>query len=225
MRHELVLDDWIVTSDNSAAIGEKPLDAVSATDHHTAKFAARVALLEQWAAGSEAEAVLLHNFSGQAQWSRYIGGIRELFTEVGLTDIPIQGSSETNIETLQSGIAVTIFGKRRRRFSNDELEWFAYGMPLVGREVLEKEEQMADMKLLRENLSIGLIERIWPVGSKGIEKEMELLKGEPLRISADIDVTCSAGPSTCVLLGIRPVLVEKVKKQMGNLLFPLYIKA
>lgn len=223
MRHELIIGGWVITSDNSAAIGEKPLDAVAASDHLTAKFAARVALLEQWAAGSEAEAVLVHNFSGENQWHRYIEGIQELFTEVGLIDIPITGSSETNMETLQSGVAVTIFGKPVRKYGSEQLEWFAYGVPLVGNEVLEKAGQIADLKVLREGINQGFIERVWPVGSKGIAKELELVKGEPLQVSADIDVAASGGPAACVLIGVRPAVVEKMKGHVGNFLFPLSI--
>ena len=40
---------FIVTTDNSGGIGEKPGDIVAVPDRVTAYFAARVALLEQWA--------------------------------------------------------------------------------------------------------------------------------------------------------------------------------
>ena len=75
MRNALVVEGLIVTSDNSAAIGEKELDAVQVPDALAAKFGARVALAEQWAAGGEVSAIILHNFSGQQQWHRYIEGI------------------------------------------------------------------------------------------------------------------------------------------------------
>ena len=44
---------FIVTTDNSGGIGEKPEDIVAVPDRMTAYFAARVTLLEQWAAYAE----------------------------------------------------------------------------------------------------------------------------------------------------------------------------
>nr|WP_316046884.1 hypothetical protein [Planococcus glaciei] len=89
---------------------------MAAPDRITAKFAARVALLEQWAAGSEPEVILLHNFSGEAQWNRYVEGIKEQFEEIGIEMPQLAGSSETNMPTLQSGIAVTMLGRQKENF-------------------------------------------------------------------------------------------------------------
>ncbi|RNF40045.1 alpha-ribazole-5-phosphate synthase [Planococcus salinus] len=223
MRHELLAEDWVITSDNSAGIGEKPLDAVSASDRNTAKFAARVALLEQWAAGSEPEAVLLHNFSGHAQWQRYVEGIEELFKETDMTSLPIAGSSETNMETLQSGVAVTMFGKRIRELTATDLTWFVYGAPLVGSDVLKNSEQVADTKKIRQALMSGLIDRIWPVGSKGIKREMELLSGKPLTVSAAVDVTASGGPATCVMIGVGKGKIKQLTPHFGIHIYPLHL--
>ncbi|MGI2327762.1 alpha-ribazole-5-phosphate synthase [Planococcus sp. YIM B11945] len=221
MRHELTLGEWVVTSDNSAAIGEKPLDAVQASDEMTAKFAARVALLEQWAAGSEPAAVLLHNFSGETQWARYVAGIEELFSEIGLTSIQLAGSSETNMETMQSGVAVTMMGKRIRDRVAEPLEWFVYGMPLAGQEVIEKKEQIADLKKIQQAQESGLIERVWPVGSKGIAIEAERLLGKTIEALPAIDVFVSGGPSTCVLIGGREEKIDEMKNHFGEFFIPL----
>lgn len=225
MRHELALGDWVVTSDNSAAIGEKPADAVFAPDAVTAKFAARVALLEQWAAGSEPEAILLHNFSGEAQWARYMEGIAELFKELG-RPLPQQaGSSETNMATLQSGIAITMMGKRKRRVESAEgLAWYAYGKPLVGNAVLEQKDQVADLGKIAAALDSGLVRRVWPVGSKGIERETALLFGREAVVFADVDTKVSAGPASCVLIGVSSVEKETLERHFGNILFPLRIE-
>ncbi|MGB6407055.1 MAG: alpha-ribazole-5-phosphate synthase, partial [Planococcus donghaensis] len=106
MRHELLIDGLVITSDNSAAIGRKEQDVVQVSDAVTAKFAARVALLEQWAAGSEPQAVLIHNFSGTSSWDAYVEGVTELFAEAQSALPAISGSTETNMPTVQSGIAV-----------------------------------------------------------------------------------------------------------------------
>jgi len=221
MRHELQLGEWVITSDNSAAIGEKSLDAVAASDKLTAKFAARVALFEQWAAGSEPEAILLHNFSGEAHWNRYTEGINDLFSEIGIAAPQIAGSSETNMETLQSGIAVTMLGRQTRKTNFENLQWFIYGKPLVGKDVLDKCEQIADAKKIYEALKDRIIDRIWPVGSKGIRNEAERLFGRELSLSADVDLEVSGGPASCVLVGVRPEQTESMKQHFAQYVFPL----
>ena len=224
MRHELQVDGWVITSDNSAGIGEKAMDAVAAPDQLTAKFAARVALLEQWAAGSEPEAVLVHNFSGHKQWEAYMAGIKEVFLEAGMELPQIGGSSETNMETVQSGIAVTMMGRQNRSFDSEELLWFVYGRPLVGKAVLEQKEHVADLKKIREGFKSGLVERIWPVGSKGIEAEAKRLFGDEVAVSAAVDLQTSAGPSCCVLLGMKKERVKEAERFFGELLEHLIVE-
>lgn len=221
MRHELQIGEWVITSDNSAAIGEKPQDAVTAPDRLTAKFAARVALLEQWAAGSEPEVILLHNFSGKAQWNRYVEGITEQFKEIGLETPQLAGSSETNMPTLQSGVAVTMLGRQKRELPAEGLQWFIYGKPLVGPDVLDKREQIADVKKIYDALNKGIIEQIWPVGSKGIASEAERLLGRKLTLSAEVDLEVSGGPASCVLIGVRLEQIESMKQHFGTYIFSL----
>ena len=225
MRHELELGDWIVTSDNSAAIGEKPADIVFASDTVTAKFAARVALLEQWAAGSEPAALLIHNFSGEAQWERYMQGIEELFAELGRPMPQCAGSSESNMATLQSGIAVTMLGKRTGKLIQpSELSWYVYGQPLVGKDVLEQSERVADLKKIADALTNGLIRRVWPVGSKGIAQEAELLFGQKVDVSEIVDTAASAGPASCVLIGVFSKERKPLEIHFGSCLYPLIRK-
>ncbi|PSL40598.1 alpha-ribazole kinase [Planomicrobium soli] len=221
MRHELLLGDWVVTSDNSGGIGEKPMDFVKAPDGLTAKFAARVALLEQWAAGSEPKAVLLHNFSGEEQWHRYIEGIKELLAETGTKNVQFSGSSETNIATMQSGIAVTMIGKRKYEIAAETLEWFVYGMPLVGEDVLLKKEQLADLKKLSEARASGLVKQLWPVGSKGIGYEAKRLLGEEIAPIAGINLEASAGPSTCVLIGALKEMRDQLVEHFEAYIYPI----
>ncbi|WP_370455130.1 alpha-ribazole-5-phosphate synthase [Planomicrobium sp. CPCC 101079] len=222
MRHELLLGEWVITSDNSGGIGEKPMDFVKAPDAVTAKFAARVALLEQWAANSEPEAVLIHNFSGEEQWQRYVEGIEELLAETGTENVQFSGSSETNIETLQSGIAVTMLGKRKEDVSIKSLEWFVYGVPLTGEDVLLKTHQLADLKKLSDARASRLIERLWPVGSKGIGYEAKRLLGEEIHSDHSINMNASAGPSTCVLIGVRGGNRNRLAEHFGRYIYPIH---
>ncbi|CEG21908.1 hypothetical protein BN1080_00828 [Planococcus massiliensis] len=224
MRNGIELDGWVITTDNSAGIGCKELDVVKAPDQLAAKFAARVALLEQWAAGSEPEAVLVHNFSGDAQWLAYKAGIEEIFQEAEMAVPQIGGSSETNMATLQSGIAVTMLGRQQRFVLSEPLQWFVYGKPLVGKAVLEQKKAVADLKKIRTAIRSGLAERIWPIGSKGIAAEARKLFGETASLSADIDLAASAGPACCVLLGVKKDWVKETERFFGEFLEPLIIE-
>ncbi|TWT06943.1 alpha-ribazole-5-phosphate synthase [Planococcus sp. CPCC 101016] len=222
MRHEILIDGFVITSDNSAGIGEKEQDVVKAPDAITAKFAGRVALLEQWAAGSQPQAVLLHNFSGAAQWTAYMEGIKELFDEAETALPQISGSTETNMPTLQSGIAVTMIGKQCRQLPAAELLcWFVYGIPLVGEEVLTQWNKTADLALIGKGIDAGLIERVWPVGSQGIAREAELLMGRQVEITTELDQHRSGGPATCVLVGVMPLNYEQTQQFFGENLFSL----
>ncbi|ANU22386.1 alpha-ribazole-5-phosphate synthase [Planococcus donghaensis] len=222
MRHELLIDGLVITSDNSAAIGRKEQDVVQVSDTVTAKFAARVALLEQWAAGSEPQAVLIHNFSGASSWEAYVEGVTELFVEAQLVLPAISGSTETNMPTVQSGIAVTMIGKELRKYmSVDSLDWFVYGVPLVGQEVLTHVHQTANLALLKKALDTSLVERIWPVGSKGISKEFELLMKRPVKILTSVDSKKSSGPASCVLVGVQHDNLEQARRYFGEHMYSI----
>ena len=162
---------FIITTDNSGGIGEKPGDLVSVPDNITAKFAARVTLIEQWAANSTPVTVLIHNFSGSTSWGKYVQGVEDLFQEAGLEPPAITGSSETNMNLSQSAVAVTMIGWKNPAPLHDDVQWFTYGTPLVGDEVIEHPKKIASLRKIREAMDSGIIEKLWPVGSHGILAE------------------------------------------------------
>lgn len=214
----------IITTDNSGGIGEKPGDLVAVPDRLTAFFAARVALLEQWAAHAEPISILLHNFSGSTSWEKYVEGIHDLFTEAGLQTPPISGSSETNMTLLQSAMAVTIIGRTIEQPIGEEVQWFTYGTPLVGNEVLDRADEVASLRVLKEAMEIGLIQQLWPVGSRGILEEVRTMTSdETAKIESELDITKTAGPSTVVLLAIPTTKREEAKTFFGTLLRELNI--
>lgn len=204
MRHAIQLNGMIVTTDNSGGIGEKKADLIFVKDEVTAKFAARVALLEQWAANAEPSAILIHNFSGEQSWGKYVQGIADLFREIGIEVPTISGSTETNMPLNQSALAVTMIGEVVRFPRDEELRWFTYGTPLVGDEVIEQTEKIASVQKIYEAFQKGLIERIWPVGSCGILHEVRMLTRNDEAIVKSIHNTAkSAGPATVILMGVK----------------------
>jgi len=222
MRNALKLSNgFIITTDNSGAIGQKTLDVIKVPDDMTIYFSARVTLLEQWAEGAIPEAIILHNFSDEEAWERYINGIKRLFEEIAMPVPRITGSTESNIKTLQSGVAITMIGKCMKEFSPVQyLKWFTYGKPLVGEKLVEEPENIADMKCIYEAIQHNIVERIWPVGSKGISKELQILFGEE-SCECAWNIHESAGPSTVVLVGIYEGKVQQAKRFFGGLLRPI----
>lgn len=218
-RNAMQLGEWVVTTDNSGGIGEKQDDLVAVPDQVTARFAARVVLLEQWAADAEPEAILLHNFSGDTSWDRYCEGVQDVFDEIGQATPQISGSSETNMTLQQSAIAVTMMGRQQATKQPSTGSWFTYGTPLVGEAVITRATEIASLSLLNKARQNDLIERIWPVGSTGILAEYRAATSDPTCSAvSSLDLEASAGPATVVLLQIDDAHVTKARELFGDLL-------
>ncbi|MFJ7970069.1 hypothetical protein [Psychrobacillus sp. NPDC096389] len=216
MRNAVLLPNGLVlTTDNSAAIGEKEADIVQVPDEVVAYFAGRVALMEQWAAGAYPVSIVLHNFSGNKSWDKYIEGMEKLFREIDQPCPELTGSTESNMETLQSAMAVTMIGTKQ--ITNAEnYRWYVYGKPCVGKEVMTVSEKIANMKKIWDGLNNGIVKRVWPVGSSGITGECKRL-GLSCQLK-EWDTEKSAGPATSVLLGIANDRVEEAKLHFGQYL-------
>lgn len=214
MRNAILLpNDLVLTTDNSAGIGEKAADIVRANDEIVSHFAARVALLEQWAAGATPLSIVMHNFSGNKSWDKYVAGIANLFATIGEPCPVITGSTESNIAMLQSAVAVTMIGEKVRK-SDEAFTWYVYGVPCVGDEVLNESEKVADLKKIWDGLTNDLVVQVWPIGSTGILEECKRLglRGEV----EGWDVLKSAGPATSVLLGIVTNRIDEATIHFGR---------
>lgn len=225
MRHALKLaNGFVVTTDNSGGIGEKQADLVFAPNDVVSYFAARVALLEQWAANAQVESVIIHNFSGDIAWQGYVQGVNRILKDVDLERILVTGSSETNMDLLQSAMSVTMIGRCIKVVKSD-ITWFIYGQPFVGSEVLNNSKAIADLKKVKLAIDSGFVTSIWPVGSKGIQEEVRILfANDNLFVHSDVDVEKSAGPCTVVLVGVKKESIERASLHFGNELRELTIK-
>lgn len=217
MRNAMKLTNgFVVTTDNSGGIGEKEADIVYAPNDVVSYFAARVALFEQWAAGAEVESVIIQNFSGEPAWQAYMEGVKKLLEEAAMSPIQISGSSETNMDLMQSAMSVTMIGRSKEE-TDCEVTWFMYGQPCVGSEVLENSHAIADLRKVNEAMSSGLVKKIWPVGSKGIQAEARaMLANDTLCVISEIDVMKSAGPSTVILIGVPPGSIDSARQHFEN---------
>lgn len=213
MRNAVAVGDFIVTIDNSGCIGEKPLDIVQTTNEITAYYTARTAIIEQWCAGAMPVQLLMANFTGDAAWEDYVRGVTRVFEEIGEHVPPLTGSTESNFESQQSAVALTMLGKRFFTPTKEGCRYFVIGIPLVGEEVLQHPKQVASLAELYLLLKNGVIQAIWPVGSKGIGAEMVRFIGEGY--TCDIDLHHTAGPTTTVLVAVNPQNVALLNKKIS----------
>lgn len=219
MRNARIIDQLVITSDNSGAIGEKPMDVVSVPDTVASYYSTRVVLLEQLAANALPFEIILLNFTGQDAWQRYVEGIEKVFREVELPIPTISGSSETNIPTLQSGFGLTMIGKlQRRKDLNEKLHWYSYGYPLVGDNLLARLHQVADLKKVIQAMESNDISAIMPVGSKGVRHELQQFTDvdETVLEQLPYDASTSAGPSTVILVAVNDQQQKELEKIFPN---------
>lgn len=196
MRHAVSLGGGLwIGMDNSAGIGEKPHDVVQAPNALVASMAARVALLELWCVGAEPESIFMMNFTGDAAWPAYEQGLHQLFEELGTPMSNLAGSTESNIETLQSGIAIQLIGRVIKKPVR-EGDCYLLGSPLVGQAVVERAHEVVSLGELQKARQFGIVSYVHPCGSGGVARELERLG---ISTSTEIPVG-SAGPSTCVLV-------------------------
>lgn len=222
----------IIASDNSGAIGMKEQDYVHVPYETVAYFSFRVAAMECIAAGGQPMSVVLHNFCGNEPWDELVRGIQKGLKELGLKDIPITGSSESNFSLHQSAIGLIILGKRTDskwmdlRYS-PQLKFAVIGHPLVGPEVVANAEQIVPLSFFEKVSKLKEV-MIWPVGSKGILYELNQIfldvNFSQEMVSTDVDIIKSSGPATCFIVIYHADHEEKVKSITGDFFQRLQIE-
>jgi hypothetical protein len=219
-------EELVIASDNSGAIGMKVDDQVKVPYETVAYFSFRVAVMECISAGGEPFAVTLQNFCGEFAWEHLRVGIDDGLEELGLTEVEITGSTESNFSLKQSAIGVTVLGKRKiakqaeRLVFSSQLEIAVIGSPLVGNEVIERETEVVPLSMFNEINSLANVGTL-PVGSKGILYELNQLfsnlEFSESDISSNVDLTKSAGPSTCFIAVYPKEKQDEVVEIAGSL--------
>ncbi|MFW5992075.1 MAG: hypothetical protein ACOCQN_02675 [Halanaerobiaceae bacterium] len=220
-----IKDQYLVIGcDSSGAIGDKPGDVLKVPGQVVGRFAARVPLLEVRSVGAEVVSII-NTLSVEMEpgGRKIIEGIRE---EAAALDIPvdrvINGSTEENMETSQTGVGVTVIGQ----VSQQELRLgtshpgdlvAAIGRPCVGEEVLQYEEEIVNQSILTQLLDLDFVHEIIPVGSKGIKYETDLLAAMSgleceYRDDIEIDLYKSAGPATVLVVSLSENCYQKIVK-------------
>ncbi|RYG72398.1 hypothetical protein EU245_10475 [Lentibacillus lipolyticus] len=216
--------ELVITSDNSGAIGEKPQDEVSTPNTVVGSFACRVAMMECLAAGGEPQTIVMQNFTSHEAWQDYKHGVEQVLGELSLNQLPITGSTESNVASLQSGLGLTVIGIRRTaqtsEFSGDE-EFAVIGAPLVGNEVIDQPDKIAPLSVFQRLCQLESVKALRPAGSKGIAAAWREWTEREDKLEARIDLDKSAGPATCFLVAFDKGNAAEIREIAGELFHKL----
>lgn len=227
-----VTNDWVCVQacDTSAAIGNKLHDLVQVSPQLTGQMATRVVLMELLCLGVKPQ--LINVLSGnemEPTGALFNQGVMAELTRAGLTETEINGSTEENMETTMTCLGITALGlaqKHLLRMGKVQAgDWaFQIGLPLVGQDVVDRQEAMVtyqDLDWLERTLQDELHELV-PIGSKGslseafqvaeVNQKTFFIESH-LSDLATQQIYQSSGPATSILV-VGPALVEE--KLLGH---------
>lgn len=199
-------EELVVASDNSGSIGMKPLDDVKVAYDVVSYFTFRVAYMDCVAVGAEPIAINVMNFNGDKVWDALIQGIDQGMKELGINNLPITGSTESNFPLQQSAMSITVLGKRKIaserkcNLKEDQLQIAVIGEPMLGDEVIHHKEKIAPLHIFKWFIEQQEVCTVLPVGSKGIAYELsKVWPKSHISFGTNLDVTKSSGPATCFI--------------------------
>lgn len=215
----------VISCDSSGGIGNKENDVVEASPEIVGELTAQVGLMEILTYGAN-PITIVDTLSVEMEDTgrRILTGIKKALEPLNFDlDNLITGSTEENIPVTVTGIGITIIGiinKDTWEKPVTEKGFIAVvvGLPKVGDEVLADKDSIMDVEKLMKLKEKNYIKEILPVGSKGILYELEqMAETNNIRLSLEdmktIDLSKSAGPSTCVIISMEESKYEKLKKE------------
>lgn len=216
----------VIAADNSGGIGSLPMDEVKVPYEEVARFGARVCAMEVLAAGAVPVSFIIHSFNGDGAWNELVTGAQKTFAELGLDGIEITGSTESNMNMVQSASSFMMIGRAaqhdlRLGITPSHAKVAVIGAPLVGEEVLSRSGEVILLSLFRQLLKTEGIYEILPVGSKGIGHELGVMCGLSAKFRSTLPLYKSAGPSTCVLISYDEKQHSAIRNLCGMLFHEL----
>lgn len=211
----------LFATDSSGAIGMKENDQVRIDNFGLGRFLAQVPFMEIMATGAQPSYVFLPiSNEMEPTAAGIIAGVRSIMKEAGMDEKLINGSTEENMVTSQTGAAITVMAVVDGSFSFPRARRghavFSLGLPKVGQEVLDDRGEIMTLTHLRELRKMDFVGDILPVGSKGVYYETgEMAKSNSLELEwifqGDL-LYKSAGPATVVLCSAPEDRLEELKK-------------
>ncbi len=214
----------VIACDSAGGIGSKKGDQLQVPAEIIGKFTVRVPLMEVMAVGGDIINITdTLSVELKPTGEKIITGISEEIKTIGLNpEEIINGSTEENMLTTQTGIGVTVIGivnksnlKLANSLKNDII--VAVGYPFFGDELLCNENLIADLEDMKAIKKLDFIHDIIPVGSKGIMYEANILASMSklvlqLNKNININIEKSAGPATVLLLSLSKKYLDKLKQ-------------
>lgn len=218
----------VISCDSAAGIGNKKMDVVKTDPEIVGYYTAKVALSELIAFGVK-PSLIVNNLCVERNdtGNRIIEGISEALKDIQLKKENIlTGSTEDNIPVVQTGIGLTAIGlidKDKLNFPNIVPGDLAVviGIPKVGDEVVNDQGEILDLLDIQKIKKEFYTKDVLPVGSKGIEFELNvLIKESKLGFEKsnkfNVDLSKSAGPSTCAIVVIEENNLNKLRKRISK---------
>lgn len=206
-------DDYIVMAcDSSGAIGEKDGDHYNVSAFTVGRFLCRTALYELLTVGAEPIlSALTISSEPNPTGDNILKGVQSELNTCGFCDIPMVISTEKNMPTSETGVGIAITGicSDRLRIGTTKKGDSVYviGLPLMGAEVIENEDEMVSADHIKLLCQMPSIHDIIMVGSMGIKGEIENLCDNinleyAFYDDLSVDVIKSGGPSTCAVVTV-----------------------
>lgn len=216
----------VIANDSSCSIGSKEYDFVKTSPENMGYYASQVPLMEVLAYGAE-PILMIDNLTVEYEptGKRVIQGVKKAIESIGMDpELMLNGSTEENFKSVQTGIGLTVIGKAAskeiplHKTSIDEII-VSLGHPLLGNEILDdRERTIMNARRMKKLRSLSFVNNILPVGSKGIMGEIINFEKESLKklkfFETDIDMKKSGGTSTVVLASILEKDLEKLRQAM-----------
>lgn len=208
----------VIACDSCGSIGLKENDLVKVPYNITGKYTARVCLMEILSVGAK-PICLTANVCNEPSptGEEIVNGIQNELSELGF-DVPITISTEKNMETSMTALGITVIGLIdknniliNKASSGDYI--YTIGIPSIGSEVLENQELISDITILNSLIKQETIKEIIPVGSSGINGELNMLcESQDIKVQLiddlQIDIYKSAGPCTVIIVVSTDELID-----------------
>lgn len=217
-----------IACDSSASIGRKEHDEVQINPEVVAACCLRVPLFELLCVGAEPISIIdVIGNEYEPTGRRMIEGIKSEMKKAGLSQLPLNGSTEENMTTTMSSLGITVTGQFEDKFIKPTIKSMDYlfqlGSPYVGNEVIENLSTLCDYQDLYELRQESSVVDLLPVGSKGIEYEGRLMAEENGLVidfyePENLELKKSAGPSTVVLVAVLSEFKEEFIKKHPQLI-------
>lgn len=222
----------VIACDSAGSIGNKPEDVVQVSPETVGYYTAIVPVVEMLAARGEILS-LVDTLSVEMvpTGEKIIDGIHRLMKQIDLPTDLLTGSTEENMSTSMTGIGVTVVGRLDRKVHESKKlvkgqVLVMIGYPKLGNDFLQDEvighkHECVTVKDMMNMKDMIEIKDMIPVGSKGAAYECSVLAHRyGLKVecaSSEVDLKQSAGPATCIIAGIDPEDIERIKELVAPL--------